>query len=493
MKHLNFFIWIFSLTFDSLSVDGQGTQSLLLISFDGFRWDYLDMVKRSGMYSIPNFDYFIQNGVTIDNGGVKNAFITKTFPNHYTIVTGMYEENHGLVGNVMFDPKFNISSDIYHGLSTNPLWFNNGTNETSAGAEPIWITNQKNTHLLFQRNSGVYFWPGSEVPIQGMRPTFWFPYNKSTPFETRIDTAIEWFEKSLINLGLLYFNEPDHSGHQYGPNAPEILKVISRLDGILGRLKDGLERAKLLDKLNIIITSDHGMASVNPKQYINIKKYISVDYFDVYGTGVIANIFPKENQTKHVYEALNKVNHMTVYLKEDIPKQYHYHFNRRIGPILAVADEGWEITLNINETYKPLGDHGYNNSLPDMQPIFIAMGPAFKNGTKVSQFNNVDIYPLMCHVLNILPGRNDGSLDNIMKVLKVAPGQGMISKIMILTIVAICLLGLVACVLAYCIWRPKRRSIVIVNGKTEATSNNDDEAADKLLDDNNEYENDEIA
>lgn len=376
---------------------------LLLVSLDGFRWDYLSKG------SFPNFTSIIQNGVE-SKLGVKNAFLTKTFPNHYTIVTGLYEESHGIVGNVIFDPHFNETFHIENKTQeAESKWFDDG-------GEPVWVTNQK---FSTSRRSGSIFWPGDRAAVKGFLPYRHLPYDGSMSFRTRIDKIISWFvDEYPINLGLLYYEEPDRTGHEFGPDSPEIIEKIKELDGDIGYLINQLLANHLLGEMNIIITSDHGMTSTptDEEHEINLDKYLNLSSYDIDSVNPVGTIRPKPGMEDEIYNNLSSVPHLHVYRKEEIPAAYHYTNNRRIDAILAEPDEHYWISSN-NSRGVP-GEHGYNNSLKSMHPFFIAVGPQFKSGASVEIFNNVDIYPLMCQILRIPDAPNNGSLSVVDKLLR---------------------------------------------------------------------------
>lgn len=267
-----------------------------MVSFDGFRHDYLDMMKDKG-YKTPNFDYLIENGVKTEY--LKNVFITKTFPNHYTLVTGMYEESHGVISNNMFDPKYNetFSLQLSDNVSdTLNKWFTNDTVRLDEGPEPIWVTNQKGTQYSRPRTSGVVMWPGSTAKVHGFLPTHLWPYNRSVSNEARVDKIIEWMTADIpINLGLLYFSEPDHTGHEFGPYSEEVKQVILTLDELLGYLISRLKEHELFTRSNIIITSDHGMQQINNITYM--EDYVSSDLYDAYGGSPIFSVQPKASMS----------------------------------------------------------------------------------------------------------------------------------------------------------------------------------------------------
>lgn len=257
----------------------------LLVSFDGFRWDYIKIANEQG-YKTPNFNRLIDNGVSIDNGGLKASFITKTFPNHYTLVTGLYEENHGIVGNDFFDSDFNETFDIRNVESENRKWWDGKSAEVFRGTEPIWVTNDR---MGGSRASGTYFWPGSVVDNQ--RPTYTRCYSTNSDFNIGVRTVVEWFTKpdDPINLGLMYFNEPDHTGHKEGAASTKVLEKVVMLDGILGELLNLLEKHDLMSRMNIIVTSDHGMVNTTNVIYLD---QVNASLFTVYGASPVWNIRP---------------------------------------------------------------------------------------------------------------------------------------------------------------------------------------------------------
>ena len=261
---------------------------LLLISFDGFRWDYLDKVKSSGRRT-PTFDFLVQSGVLAT---VKNTFVTKTFPNHYTIATGLYEENHGVVANNMYDPVFNETFTNTPEQSFEAKWWNNGTD--SWKGLPIWFANERASYFSpAKRRSGVFFWPGSEAPIGGRHITHVMQYNHSVLLTERMNTVVDWLrnEDEPVNLAVLYYEEPDKSGHEVGPNNETLYDVIVDIDNHLGDMINKLQSFGLFDSVNIIVTSDHGMAEIHDIRYLS--DYVNTSWFDCYGSSPVLNILPK--------------------------------------------------------------------------------------------------------------------------------------------------------------------------------------------------------
>jgi predicted AlkP superfamily pyrophosphatase or phosphodiesterase len=259
---------------------------LLLISFDGFRWDYLDM------YNLTNFNSLREAGSYAQY--IRNTFATITFPNHWTIVTGLYEETHGIVQNEMYDPSLNKSFNFTNEKDQTAEWFRQNKN-----TEPIWITNQKNGD---DRLSAAE-WVGSGVKYEGV-PIISIPYNHSRPYKDLIDQFIGLFTSDKpINFGALYFDEPDHTGHVYGPYSTQMKEKLQELDNDLGYLVKQLQDHHLFDKLNVIITSDHGMESISKEKAIFLDDHIDTSLFNAYGSRAVYNIFVK-NGNKHFKKKL---------------------------------------------------------------------------------------------------------------------------------------------------------------------------------------------
>lgn len=375
----------------------QEQPKLLLVSFDGFRWDYIYKAKT------PNFSYIMQNGVHVKQ--VTNIFITKTFPNHYTLVTGMYAENHGIVANEMYDSFLNKTFSMNNMDIYDSVWWEE--------AYPVWVSNQMQGY-----KSGAAMWPGTDVKIHGMFPSHYMTYNESVPFEHRINQLIKWFKSDeAVNIGLLYWEEPDVTGHMVGPDDPKMEEVIADIDHKLGYLIVQLQTEGLWDKLNVIITSDHGMAKVQTDRIIELDQYVDREMYTLVDHTPVVAILPKEGKMDEVYQALVHAHtNMTVYKKEEIPDHFHYKYNSRIQPILAVVDNGWALLQNKSGGFL-LGNHGYDNTLQDMHPIFVAHGPAFKKNFSKEAMESVDIYPLICHILGISPLPNNGSIARVLDLL----------------------------------------------------------------------------
>ena len=304
---------------------------LLLISFDGFRADYLSKTET------PNFDRLIKNGATAE--GLIPIFPTKTFPNHYAIATGLYPENNGLIGNNMYDPEMDARYSMGNRDAVeNPDWYS---------GEPIWNTVEK-----AGKKAGTMFWIGSEAPIQNMRPSHWKSYDGSIPNEARIDTVLKWMtrEKNPVDFGTLYFSFVDSQGHRYGPDSEEVIEAIQQADELVGYLMKEMESN---ESINLMIVSDHGMIEVSPSRKVTLDDYIDVNKIEIisYSPALMFNV--EGEGEKEFFESLKKKEgNFKVYLKENIPDRYHLKNNSRVPEVLMVAEEGY--TINTKQFFESL-------------------------------------------------------------------------------------------------------------------------------------------
>jgi len=277
--------------------------------------------------------------------------------------------------------------------------------------------------------SASYFWPGSETHLSYKHPTYFKRYNGTISHEQRIQGIIDWLQlpqEQRPHLLFLYFSDTDDQGHRFGPDAPELNQAVKLLDDKLGLLRTKLADIGMLDKLNIILVSDHGMTQLFPDRIINLTKIVDMNAYLYSGYGPLVQFFIKDRtQRKKVLNQLKeKARGFAVYSKETIPSYLHYSQNSFIGDVILVADLGYSFVtsqreLNLIQKHHPKGDHGYDNRALDMQGIFVANGPAFKKNYKTVTVMNVDVYPLVCKILKITPNQMiDGRLERIEQVLK---------------------------------------------------------------------------
>lgn len=381
--------------------------TVILIALDGFRYDYPEKFKPETLNKIA------KEGVRAK--WLIPAFPTKTFPNHYTIATGLYPENHGIVENNIWDFGTTFSLGKREEVQ-NPRWWL---------GEPIWVTAEKQN-----KRAAAFFFPGTEAPIMGIRPTFWKEYEHETPHETRVDTLLGWLDLPAAErpaFFTLYFSDADDAGHRFGPDSEQTRAAVAKIDNSLKRLTDGLRARGIEDKVNLILVSDHGMAAVDQRNAVILDDFMDYAKTErMLWTGEIVQIFPKQGEEDKIMAGLSKIEHAKCWRKADVPARLHYSKGARIAPVICSADEGWFLTSRDRyEVQKkranftqPEGRHGYDNSAESMRALFIARGPAFKKGKTVDEFENIHIYELMTKILGLKPAKNDGSLERVKHLLK---------------------------------------------------------------------------
>ncbi len=378
--------------------------TVLLISLDGFRWDYLEKAPT------PNLDRLVSTGVKAR--ALLPVFPTKTFPNHYSIATGLYPENHGLIANTIYDP---VSDDTF-ALSireavSDGRWY---------GGEPLWVTAEKQGQV-----SATLFWVGSEAEIEGVRPSYWYEYDHDLPHADRVNQVLAWLDlppDRRPTFITLYFPDTDDQGDDFGPDSPELATTIQKVDSTLGTLFQGLIEREIMEEINIIVVSDHGMAATDSTRVIFLDDYVDLTQAGVIDWSPVLGLRPPEEVRENIYAALKSAHpHLRVYRREEVPARLHYSTHHRIPPIIGIADEGWNITSHAFYDRDPShfngGAHGYDNNYPSMYGIFLARGPAFENGLEVEPFQNIHIYALITRVLKLTPAPNDGSLDSVKALL----------------------------------------------------------------------------
>lgn len=382
--------------------------TVILLSLDGFRYDYIDKFKPSALKKIAK-------------GGVRArwmipSFPTKTFPNHYAIATGLYPEHNGIVENNIWDFGVVFGMSKREEVQNGRWWL----------GEPIWVTAEKQG-----QRAAAFFFPGTESEIQGRQPTFWKQYDGKIPNEERVDTVLGWLDLPVDKrptMYTMYFSDTDDAGHKYSPDSQQVADAVKKVNGDVQRLLDGLKKRKINKKVNLIIVSDHGMATVDQRNAVVLDDYFNFDDAErILWTGEIVQIFPKQGKQDEILQKLHQPGiHTTCWAKKDIPARLNYQDSPRIAPIVCSSDLGWVMTSrDRNEKNKKRADylqlggaHGYDNKYQEMQAIFIARGPAFKKGYVAQPFENVEVYNIMCKILGLTPAPNDGNIEHVTALLR---------------------------------------------------------------------------
>jgi len=407
MKH--FKNWLALLTIISITASNynilfaqnSNDQSTVIISLDGFRWDYPDKA------STPNLDKIASEGVKAVS--LIPSFPSKTFPNHYTIATGLVPDHHGLVNNAFYDANIGKSFSIGNKEARfDPAFY---------GGEPIWITAQ---------NQGVKtascFWVGSDVAINGKHPDIWKMYDQDVPFIQRIDTIIKWLKLPLTQrprLIMAYYHEPDGVGHNFGPDDSHTMKMVHELDSMTGILYQRIRQLSDSGNINFIVVSDHGMGAISSDRNVALSDYIPESWpVRIEGGNPNYNLYAGGAWQDSAYLALKKVKGLKIWKPEEVPTYLNYGSNPRVGDLIVVADSAWSVTRNRPSRDFVGGTHGYDITNTDIHAIFYAVGPAFKQNYIHPSFQNTHIYSLLAYLLGIKPAQTDGNLREVNNMLK---------------------------------------------------------------------------
>ncbi|WP_025146688.1 ectonucleotide pyrophosphatase/phosphodiesterase [Pedobacter jeongneungensis] len=375
---------------------------VILISADGFRYDYAARYKASHLLELS------QNGVQA--ASMIPSYPSVTFPNHYTLVTGMYPSHHGLVNNSFLDEKagerysMGAKAKVRDGK-----WY---------GGTPLWVLAEQQ-HMI----AASMFWVGSEAEIKGLRPTYYYDYTEQITVDKRISIVKNWLslpEEKRPHLITFYLSEPDHAGHSFGPDAPETEKAVKMVDSVIYELTKAIEPLHL--PVNYVFVSDHGMTAVDREHPIATPKEIDTAKYIIAASGTLMDVHAKNKaDIQPLYDQLkSNEKDYKVYLKSNMPEHFHYSATddrmNRIGDILLVPE--WP---KVFSSRKPgIGHHGFDPSVvKDMHATFLAWGPAFKKQVKIPSFENVNVYPLVANILGLSYQEPiDGKLEVLKPILK---------------------------------------------------------------------------
>ena len=370
----------------------------VMVSMDAFRWDYPDV------YETPGLNEIAADGVRCV---MEPSYPASTFPNHYTIATGLVPDHHGIVNGSFWNPDTRTTFSMGDSLTRyNPDYYL---------GEPIWVTAEKQGV-----KTACIYWVGSDVPIEGVLPTYTYPWweQPRLSFEERANETVRLLslpKEKRPGLVMLYFDEPDGTSHRYGPLAQETREISEYLDSIVGDMYRQLKALPYGKKINIIVTSDHGMTDISDGRFVDWDDYLDSSWYEhIVGTSP-TNIYAKENCVDSIMTALAGVEHISVWKRGEVPEELNYGTSNRCGDVIVAPDLGWQFAA----APKGLsGAHGYSPKEKDMQVIFIASGPGFKKNvlSREALFQNVDIHPMMAKLLGVHPVHSDGTLERTQRI-----------------------------------------------------------------------------
>ncbi len=377
----------------------KGKPYVILVSLDGFRYDY---AERYCAKNLLGFDVKAEHMIP--------SFPSKTFPNHYAIITGLYPGHNGLVSNSFYDRKLDLSYTIGNREMVENADFYKGT--------PLWALTAQQKMV-----SASLFWVGSEAPIKGHLPTYYYKYDESISHQDRVNQAVKWLQlptEDRPHFITLYFSLIDDLGHQYGPDSKEIEQGVKDIDTTIGNL---VTKVNQLDfPVNIIVVSDHGMLEIDIDNPIHLEDLIPTDMKIIKSYPAMVYSDDAE-RVDSIYNILKKdTSKFNVYKKNNLPSWYHYNkHDSRIGDLAIVPKSPYTFAYKNFPLIKGESTHGYDPKFtPEMGAIFYAKGPAFKKGLTIAPFENVHVYPLISTVLELDYDEKsiDGSIDKLLPILK---------------------------------------------------------------------------
>jgi predicted AlkP superfamily pyrophosphatase or phosphodiesterase len=380
----------------------QAKHYVILVSLDGFRYDH------AAKYGAKNLLAMAARGASTPDGMIP-SFPSLTFPNHYTIVTGLYPEHHGIVANSFYDPaRKETYSYTSPKAATDGSWY---------GGTPLWVLAEQQG-----MRSACFFWPASEAEIQGKRPSYYLAYNDALPDDKRVDQVLAWLQlppEKRPHFITLYMSDTDHAGHAYGPDAPETAVAVHLVDDMIGKLSAGITTTGL--PVDLIVLADHGMEKLDPG-WVSLDKWADLSNFETFGSLLYAK--SPEDAEKAYKSLLGASDKFKVYRRSDVPAYLHFNSNPREGDPVAVPTGPYALTARDpnaggGSRMPPVGGHGYDpHAMPTMKAIFYAAGPDIRAGVTLPSFENVDVYPFVVKVLGLTSGPVDGELGPLQEILK---------------------------------------------------------------------------
>lgn len=378
-------------------------RSVLLVSLDGVHPDYL------GRGDTPHLDRLVREGVHAQ--WMTPSYPSLTFPNHYTLVTGLRPDRHGIVHNTMQDEwlgRFWLSNRDAVG---DGRWWD---------GVPVWVAAER-----AGLRTATLSWPGSEAPVDGIRPTRWHAFDASRPIAERVAMVADWLaepEATRPRFATLYFEHPDSAAHAHGPHSNELRETMRTVDAAMGELRARMERSGAWQRTDVVIVSDHGMSEVPEGNVVLVEEMVDGSLADLVTGGQVVGFAPRASREAEAEAALlGRHARYECWRKQDLPARWHYGTHPRVPPVVCQMDAGWDALPREYAARRPAGtrgSHGYDPALPAMRAIFIAHGPSLRSGAVLPAFDNVHVYPLLMHLLDLPPADNDGDLETLRGALR---------------------------------------------------------------------------
>jgi predicted AlkP superfamily pyrophosphatase or phosphodiesterase len=381
----------------------QAKPYVVLVSIDGLKPEYLDR------FDLPNLRRVITRGARAR--AMIPVLPTLTFPNHYSLVTGLRPARHGIVANSFYDPQRKQKYALNDGAAVGDgSWY---------GGEPIWVTAETQGMV-----AACFFWPGSEAAIKGVRPSLYRKYVDATPNEERVASVLEWLRfppESRPHLITLYFSTIDAASHDGPLDTPAVARSAQALDAVIGQLLNGIDALPFGREVNLLITSDHGMIDTMPAHVVALDSLIDMSgVVESYGGPVGALHIPDAARAIAIRDQINaRMTHGRAYLRQDVPERFYYRDNPRAGDVVVIMDESWILERSPRKARaESWGQHGWDNMLPSMRATFVAMGPGIRSGVTVDEVENIDVYPFMTELLGLKPAADiDGRPGRIRELI----------------------------------------------------------------------------
>jgi predicted AlkP superfamily pyrophosphatase or phosphodiesterase len=389
----------------TLPTDSTAPAPVVLISIDG-----LGAVGQYDPARMPNLARIAEEGVRA--AAMVPSYPSLTFPNHYSIVTGLQPDRHGIVHNTMRDGDLGS------------FWLGNREAVGDGrwwGGTPVWVAAAR-----AGLRTAAFFWPGTEADVGGVRPARWRPYDGEIPAQTRVDTVLGWLSEPAAtrpHFMTLYFEHVDEAAHAHGPHSPEAHAAQGEVDAMLGRLLVGLDARGLADAVNIVVVSDHGLAEVAPGNAVVVEDMVDPDDVELVSAGQVLGFIPLPGREGAAEAALlGRHARHECWRKEALPPRWQYGAHPRVPPIVCQMDEGWDAVRRERLARSPRtamrGSHGYDPALPSMHAVFFARGPAFRAGVQLPRIAAVDVYPLLMRLLGLPAQDHDGDATALLPALR---------------------------------------------------------------------------